>query len=58
MYSHHFKGIIPGIFSRTSLEKKSWEVDDFCMKNGSCGDLRFSYSNWKISAFRNKTKTF
>lgn len=57
MYSHHFKGIIPEIFSRTSLEK-SWEVHDFCTKNGSCGDLRFSYSNWKIFAFRNKTKTF
>jgi len=56
MYSHHFKGIIPGQFPRT-LEK-SWEVHGFCTDHGSCGDLRFSNSEWKISAFQNKTKSF
>lgn len=53
----HFKGIISRIFPRTSLEK-SWEVRGFCTNSGSSGDLRYSYSDWKFSAFQNKTETF
>lgn len=57
MYSCHVKGIIPGIFSITSSEK-SWGVHGFCKNDGNCEDLRFSYIDWKVSTFQNKTKTF
>lgn len=56
MYSHCFEGVIPGIFSWTFLEKNGrFVVSASTIVAVGTGVF---YSNWKISAFQNKIKTF